>query len=64
MSTYLSQSARDAAASGYGGPDYWARLDQSASESHAYFTRHGDHERAAQMLSRTLSEALMGNDGE
>lgn len=62
--TYRSQSARDAQERGYGGPSYWASLDAGALRSHDYYMRHGDPERAAHMLTRSLGEALAGNDGD
>ena len=62
--TYKSQSARDAQASGYGDPSYWAYLDQATQESHDYYMRHGMPEKATEMLNRSLGEALQGNDGE
>lgn len=61
--TYRSQAARDAQASGYGGASYWRTLDEGAQRAHDYYTRHGDPERAATMLTRSLGEALAGNDG-
>lgn len=58
-----SQSARDAQASGYGDESYWLYLDKAAQETHDYYIRHGQPEKAAEMLTRSLSEALQGNDG-
>jgi hypothetical protein len=58
-----SQSARDARDHGYGGPAYWSQLDKSAAEHFDYFTRKGDHVQARLMFTRSLSEALKGNDG-
>lgn len=63
-SDYTSQAARDAVASGYGGPDYAAYIEQSARDAHAYFTRNGRPDLAETMLTRSLWEALMGNDGD
>ena len=60
---YTAQSARDAQRTGYGSPSYWDHLEQSALEHHAYFTRKGDTVTARRMLTRSLSEALAGNDG-
>ena len=60
--TFKSQAARDAQTSGYGDPSYWTYLDEAAQRTHDYFARHGDPERASSMLTRSLSEALMGND--
>lgn len=62
-STYKSQSARDAERTGYGGKSYWDYLEQHAHELHDKFAAAGDHETAAKMLTRTLSESLAGNDG-
>lgn len=59
-----SQSARDAQAGGYGGPGYWLYLDEAAADHHDYFLRHGDPATAERMFTRSLSEALMGNDGD
>ena len=61
---YVSLSAQQAAASNYGGPDYWAYLDEAAFEHALYFERRGDHETAALMFTQSLSEALAGNDGD
>ncbi len=63
-SAYRSQAARDAKASGYGGESYWERLDRHALDLHAYFTARGDTETAESMLTRSLGESLVGNDGE
>lgn len=63
-SEYKSQSARDAQATGYGDESYWRYLDQSAREKYEYYMRHGDPATAERMLTRTLSESLMGNDGD
>lgn len=52
---YKSQAARDAQASNYGSPSYWQYLDDSAQEH--YDKGYTDS------FTRTLSEALMGNDG-
>lgn len=53
---YKSQSARDAQASGYGSPRYWQYLDDTAAEHFA--------KGYTDAFTRTLSEALMGNDGD
>lgn len=63
-SSYKSRAARDAEKAGYGDRSYWDYLDQSAQEHHDYYTAHGDHKRAAEMLTRTLSDALTGNNGD
>ena len=61
--TYMSRSAQDAHRGG-SSVDYCDYLEQHAHESHDYFMRHGDPEMAMQMLTRTYSESLMGNDGD
>ena len=60
---YKSQAARDAQAMNYGGERYWRYLDEAAQSSHDYYMRHGDPVTAAEMFTRSLSEALRGNDG-
>lgn len=59
-----SRSARDAQTSGYGNDGYWQYLDQSAQEHHDYFMARGAAEMAELMFTRTLSESLMGNEGD
>lgn len=61
---YAAQSARDAQRSGYGGPKYADYLEKHATELHAYYTGKGQPEEARRMLTRTLSESLMGNEGD
>lgn len=60
---FKSRAANDAAATNYGGLSYWEYLDETALRHEAYFRGKGDHEKADSMLTRTLSESLMGNDG-
>ena len=62
-SEFQSQAARDAQASNYGSQRYWEVLDAHSMESRDYYLRHGKPERAAEMMTRSLSQALMGNDG-
>jgi|CXWL01.1.fsa_nt_gi hypothetical protein len=71
-SVYKAQSARDAQESGYGvvsgpvavgGEHYWDYLEQHAQELHAYYLAKGDTVTAEKMLTRSLSDALRGNDG-
>lgn len=63
--TYKAQSARDAAASGYGGPTYADYLERSAQEMHDKLLALGyTPEHAETMFTRSLSEALTGNDGD
>lgn len=61
---YKSRAAREAQAIDYGTPSYWAELDRSAQEKHDYYMLAGEVEKAARMFTRTLEEALRGNDGE
>lgn len=61
--TYSSQAARDAQAGNYGGESYWRYLDRACQESYEHWMRKGDPEQANHMLTRSLSEALRGNDG-
>jgi len=61
---FTSQAARDAAAMGYGGESYWNYLDGAAQESHDLYMARGDEAKAELMLTRSLGEALAGNDGD
>lgn len=60
---FQAQSARDAQRTGYGGPTYWEYLERHAHELRDYYLRHDDPERAEEMMTRSLSQSLMGNDG-
>jgi hypothetical protein len=62
--TYESQAARDAEERGYGDESYWDYLDRASAESAAHWRSKGDDERANHMMTRSLSEALRGNDGD
>lgn len=62
--TYQSRAAQEAEAMGYGDRGYWDYLERHAHEMHAHYAARGDAQAAASMLTRTLSEALAGNDGE
>ena len=64
MDEYQSQAARDAQAHGYGGESYWAYLDKACAESADHWRSRGDEDRAAAMMTRSLGEALAGNDGD
>lgn len=64
MTTYKAQAARDAAEMGYGDEGYWEYLDQSAAEKYDYYMERGMPDMANHMLTRTISQALMGNDGD
>lgn len=60
---YASQAARDAQAMGYGSESYWDYLDEAERRNREYWLSRGDEARAADAMSRSLSEALRGNDG-
>lgn len=60
---YTAQSARDAQRTGYGSPSYWDYLEEHAYELHKRFFAKGDAATAGQMLTRSLSDALRGNEG-
>ena len=60
---YRARSAREAAEFGYGTESYWTYLEESTAETAAYFAKRGDTESAERMFTRSLSEALEGNDG-
>jgi hypothetical protein len=62
--TYEAQSARDAQARGYGGEGYADYLEQHARDTRDYYLRHGELEKAAEQMTRSLGDALAGNDGE
>lgn len=53
---YVSQCARDARDRGYGTPSYWRYLDQHSQELAVKLDD-------PTMLTRSLSEALRGNEG-
>ena len=61
---FISQCANDAEDRKYGDYSYWLSLEISALEKAAYYANHGMHETAKYMLTRSLGEALSGNDGE
>lgn len=58
--TYRSRAARDARAHG---ERYAEHVEGSAIRAHDYFMGRGDTVRAELMLTRSLGEALTGNDG-
>jgi hypothetical protein len=60
---YRAQSARDAQAGNYGEESYWDYLETHAKELFDFFTAKGQHERASEMFTRSLSDSLVGNDG-
>lgn len=59
-----SQSAREALASGFGGERYAAYLDATAERLRDFYLARGDAESAERMMTRSLGEALAGNDGD
>jgi hypothetical protein len=61
---FKSQSAKDAKKMNYGNESYWQYLDNSAIESSEYYRSIGDYKKAKEMLTRSLTEALQGNEGE
>lgn len=61
---YKSQAARDAQRMNYGNKSYWDTLDEAAKRHHDYFVAKGDLKTAELMFTRSLSEALVGNDGD
>lgn len=64
MKVYEAQSARDAQARGYGDESYWDYLERSAREGRDYWLRRCEWVRADEQMTRSLSEALVGNDGD
>jgi hypothetical protein len=60
---YESKSARDAQSAGYGGEGYWDYLDETAMRLRDTFLERGDTAQAELMMTRSLGEALAGNDG-
>lgn len=61
---YTVQSAIDAQARNYGTESYWDYLETSAKEAYEYYMRYGMKEVAESMLTRSLGEALSGNNGD
>lgn len=61
---YKSRVARTAQSAGYGNKSYWDYLDAHAQRTHDYFFGKGDMETANAMLTQSLGECLMGNDGD
>jgi hypothetical protein len=64
MSAFEAQCARDAEGSAYGSEGYAEYLEETCKRHRDYFLAKGDPEMAERMMTRTLSEALMGNDGD
>ena len=62
MKAYTSVAAQDAQKAGLS-ESYCQYLDESAAEHQAYYLRQGNENMANQMLTRSLGEALRGNDG-
>lgn len=63
MPDFESQAARDAQARSYGSERYWSYLDEACTRSRDHWLGRGDTERANHMMTRSLGEALAGNDG-
>ena len=63
MKKYKSKAANDAQRMKYGDKNYWQYLDDSAIEHSKYYNSIGDKNKSKEMLTRPLSETLMGNDG-
>jgi hypothetical protein len=61
---YKSQAARDAQLIGYGDEGYWNYLDEAALDRAGKDAAKGDLDSAQYELTRSLAEALRGNDGE
>lgn len=60
---YKAQAARDARDQNYGDETYWDSLEEHARSLHAYYLLAGDEKKADEMLTRSLSDALRGNEG-
>jgi hypothetical protein len=60
---YQARDARDAQRASYGKRSYWDYLEQSSIEHHDSYLASGDPDKASEMKTRTLAEALRGNDG-
>lgn len=61
--SYKSQVAKDAQQANYGAKAYWDYLEENAHEKAKYYAELGMTEMAEKMLTRSLTEALQGNDG-
>lgn len=62
--TFKSQAARDAANGDYGDDGYAQYIEDSAIAYYEYYLAQGNLSMANLMLSRSLGQALSGNDGE
>lgn len=66
--TFKSQSARDAQRAlvrgGHVDESYLDYLDDAEQRHHDYYAERGDMVSAERMLTRSLGEALRGNDGD
>lgn len=60
---YHARAAQEAESNGCGDRAYWDYLERAAHEHADYCAKRGDAPAAARMLTRTLGEALAGNDG-
>jgi hypothetical protein len=61
---FKSLAAREAQKRNYGDKSYWRYLDNAAKRMHKYYQKQGDKKKAKSMFTRSLSEALLGNEGE
>jgi hypothetical protein len=61
---YKARCARDAQEMKYGDKSYWDMLEEKSHEHYAYYMRKGDKETAEKMLTQTIGECLIGNDGD
>lgn len=64
MERYTTRAAKDATASGYGGQGYADYIERHTLETAEYYRARGMHERADEILTRSLGAALIGNDGD
>jgi len=60
---YQARAAREAQETNYGDKVYWDHLEKSARELQAFFLSKGNTVKAAEMLTRSLADALRGNEG-
>lgn len=60
---YKSQTARDAEKIKYGNGSYWDYLEETAIQYREYYLSREMPDLAEKMMTRSLEEALQGNDG-
>ena len=63
-STFKSQAARGAQASGYGEERYWAYLEYACLSHRDYYLERGDQASADRVMTESLGDALRGNNGD